>query len=184
MRQSAAWRIGFAARRTVRSTEVTRFESARSVSVDEQVLTSEQIFINVGGRPRIPAFPGIDSVAFLTSTSLLELEERPAHLVIVGGSYVGLEFAQMYRRFGSDVTVIEKEPRLLFHEDLEVAAVIQTALEAEGTQIRLGAECIQLVHDGRVGDRKRALFGGFSANHRLSCTHWGGANAQHRRLGS
>jgi len=123
-----------------------RFESARSVSVDGQVLTSEQIFINVGGRPRIPAFPGIDNVAVLTSTSLLELEELPAHLIIVGGSYVGLEFAQMYRRFGSDVTVIEKEPRLLSHEDLEVAAAIQSALEAEGIQIRLGAECIRLAH--------------------------------------
>jgi pyruvate/2-oxoglutarate dehydrogenase complex dihydrolipoamide dehydrogenase (E3) component len=125
-----------------------RFESARSVSVDGQVLTSEQIFINVGGRPRIPAFPGIDKIAFLTSTSLLELEDLPAHLVIVGGSYVGLEFAQMYRRFGSDVTVIEKEPRLLSHEDPEVAAAIQTALEAEGIQMRLAAECIQLAHDG------------------------------------
>lgn len=120
------------------------FESARSVSVDGQVLTSEQIFINVGGRPRIPAFPGIGKVAFLTSTSLLELEELPAHLVIVGGSYVGLEFAQMYRRFGSDVTVIEQQPRLLSHEDTEVAAAIQAALEAEGIQMRLGAECIQL----------------------------------------
>ena len=125
-----------------------RFESARSVSVDGQLLTSEQIFINVGGRPRISAFPGIDNVAFLTSTSLLELEELPAHLVIIGGSYVGLEFAQMYRRFGSDVTVIEKEPRLLSHEDVEVAAEIQTALEAEGVQIRLGAECIQLARHG------------------------------------
>jgi pyruvate/2-oxoglutarate dehydrogenase complex dihydrolipoamide dehydrogenase (E3) component len=124
-----------------------RFESAQSVSVDGQVLTSEQIFINVGGRPRIPAFPGMDRVAFLTSTSLLELEELPAHLIIVGGSYVGLEFAQMYRRFGSEVTVIEKESRLLSHEDLEVAAAIQSALEAEGIQIRLAAECIQLAHD-------------------------------------
>jgi pyruvate/2-oxoglutarate dehydrogenase complex dihydrolipoamide dehydrogenase (E3) component len=123
-----------------------KFESPRSVSVDGEVLTSEQIFINVGGRPRIPAFPGIDNVAFLTSTSLLELEELPAHLVIIGGSYVGLEFAQMYRRFGSDVTVVEKEPRLLSHEDPEVVAEIQTALEAEGVQIRLGAECIQLAH--------------------------------------
>jgi pyruvate/2-oxoglutarate dehydrogenase complex dihydrolipoamide dehydrogenase (E3) component len=123
-----------------------RFESARSVSVDGQVLTSEQIFINVGGRPRTPVFPGIDSVAFLTSTSLLELEELPAHLVIIGGSYVGLEFAQMYRRFGSDVTVIEKEPHLLSHEDMEVASAIHAALEAEGIQIRLGAECIQLAH--------------------------------------
>jgi pyruvate/2-oxoglutarate dehydrogenase complex dihydrolipoamide dehydrogenase (E3) component len=121
-----------------------RFESARCVNIDGQELTSEQIFVNVGGRPRIPAFPGIDSVAFLTSTSLLELEELPVHLIIIGGSYVGLEFAQMYRRFGSDVPVIEKEPRLLCHEDAEVAAAVQSALEAEGIQIRLGAECIQL----------------------------------------
>jgi pyruvate/2-oxoglutarate dehydrogenase complex dihydrolipoamide dehydrogenase (E3) component len=125
-----------------------RFESAQSVSVDGEVLTSERIFINVGGRPRIPVFPGIENIAFLTSTSLLELEELPAHLVIIGGSYVGLEFAQMYRRFGSDVTVIEKEPRLLSHEDMEVAAAIQAALEAEGVQIRLGAECIRLAHQG------------------------------------
>ncbi len=125
-----------------------RFESARSVSVDGQVLTGEQIFINVGGRPRIPTFSGIDNVPFLTSTSLLELEELPAHFIIIGGSYVGLEFAQMYRRFGSDVTVIEKEPRLLSHEDREVASAIQSALEAEGIEIRLGAECIQLAYDG------------------------------------
>jgi pyruvate/2-oxoglutarate dehydrogenase complex dihydrolipoamide dehydrogenase (E3) component len=137
-----------------------KFESARSVSVDGQVLTSEQIFINVGGRPRIPAFPGIDNVAFLTSTSLLELEELPAHLVIVGGSYVGLEFAQMYRRFGSDVTVIEKQPRLLSHEDLEVAAAIQSALEAEGIQVRLGAECIELAqHKGSVTANVQCLEG-------------------------
>jgi pyruvate/2-oxoglutarate dehydrogenase complex dihydrolipoamide dehydrogenase (E3) component len=125
-----------------------RFESPRSVSIDGQVLTSEQVFINVGGRPRIPAFPGIDRVPFLTSTSLLELEELPAHLVIIGGSYVGLEFAQMYRRFGSDVTVIEQAPRLLSREEPEVAAAIQAALEAEGIQIRLGAECIELARDG------------------------------------
>jgi pyruvate/2-oxoglutarate dehydrogenase complex dihydrolipoamide dehydrogenase (E3) component len=124
-----------------------RFESARSVSVDGKTLTAEQIFINVGGRPRSPAFPGIDRVAFLTSTSLLELEELPAHLVIVGGSYVGLEFAQMYRRFGSDVTVIEKESRLLPHEDPEVAEAIRSALESEGIQLRLEAECIELAQD-------------------------------------
>jgi pyruvate/2-oxoglutarate dehydrogenase complex dihydrolipoamide dehydrogenase (E3) component len=121
-----------------------RFESARCVNVDGQLLTADQIFINVGGRPRIPTFPGIANVPYLTSTSLLELEELPAHLIIIGGSYVGLEFAQMYRRFGSAVTVIEKAPRLLSHEDVEVAAAIQTALEAEGIQIRLGAECIEL----------------------------------------
>jgi pyruvate/2-oxoglutarate dehydrogenase complex dihydrolipoamide dehydrogenase (E3) component len=125
-----------------------RFESARSVTVDGEILTSEQIFINVGGRPRTPPFPGIENIPFLTSTSLLELEELPAHLVVIGGSYVGLEFAQMYRRFGSDVTVIEKEPRLLPHEDPDVAEAIQTAIEAEGIQIRLGAECIQLAGQG------------------------------------
>jgi pyruvate/2-oxoglutarate dehydrogenase complex dihydrolipoamide dehydrogenase (E3) component len=124
-----------------------RFESAQSVKVDGQVLTSDQIFINVGGRPRIPALPGIDSIPFLTSTSLLELHELPAHLFIVGGSYVGLEFAQMYRRFGSEVTVIEKEPRLLSREDPEVSGAIQSALEAEGIEVRLEAECIQLAHN-------------------------------------
>jgi pyruvate/2-oxoglutarate dehydrogenase complex dihydrolipoamide dehydrogenase (E3) component len=125
-----------------------KFESARSVSVDGQVLTSERIFINVGGRPRVPVYPGIENVPFLTSTSLLELEELPAHLVIIGGSYVGLEFAQMYRRFGSEVTVIEKEPRLLSREDEEIAVAIQSALEAEGIKMRLGAECIQLARNG------------------------------------
>jgi len=125
-----------------------RFESTRSISVGGEVLTSEQIFINVGGRPRIPPFPGIENVGFLTSTSLLELKELPAHLLIIGGSYVGLEFAQMYRRFGADVTVIEKQSRLLPREDAEVAEAIQTALEAEGIQFRLGAECIQLAHQG------------------------------------
>jgi pyruvate/2-oxoglutarate dehydrogenase complex dihydrolipoamide dehydrogenase (E3) component len=128
-----------------------RFESPQSVSVGGHVLTSEQIFVNVGGRPRIPPFPGMEHVAFLTSTSLLELDELPAHLVVVGGSYVGLEFAQMYRRFGSDVTVIEKQPGLLPHEDPEVAAAVQAALEAEGIQMRLGAECIELSqHSGSV----------------------------------
>jgi pyruvate/2-oxoglutarate dehydrogenase complex dihydrolipoamide dehydrogenase (E3) component len=125
-----------------------RFESAQSVSVAGDTLTSDQIFINVGGRPRTPAFPGITDVPFLTSTSLLQLEELPSHLIVIGGSYVGLEFAQMYRRFGSNVTVIEKEPRLLSHEDVEVAAAIQAALEAEGIQMRLGAECIDLARDG------------------------------------
>lgn len=125
-----------------------RFESARSVRVDGDLLSSEQIFINVGGRPRIPNFPGIEKIAFLTSTSLLELTELPAHLIVIGGSYVGLEFAQMYRRFGSDVTVIEKADRIVPHEDMEVAAAIQSALESEGIGMRLAAECIRLTHDG------------------------------------
>lgn len=125
-----------------------KFESPRTVSVDGQVLSFDQVFINVGGRPRTPTFAGIGDVAYLTSTSLLELEVLPAHLVIIGGSYIGLEFAQMYRRFGSNVTVIEQQPHLLSHEDPEIAAAIQSALEAEGVKIRLGAECIELARDG------------------------------------
>ncbi len=126
-----------------------RFESARSVRVGDLTLTSEQIFINVGGRPRMPEFPGIENVPALTSTSLLRLESLPPHLVIVGGSYVGLEFAQMYRRFGSAVTVIEKDSRLLPHEDPESSADILSALEAEGIEVRLGATCIRLA---KLGD--------------------------------
>ncbi len=125
-----------------------RFESARSVSVGNSILAADRIFINVGGRPRVPSFPGIEKVPYLTSTSLLRLDALPPHLVIVGGSYVGLEFAQMYRRFGSEVTLIEKQPRLVSHEDAEFSAEIQSALEAEGIQIRLSAECIQLAHHG------------------------------------
>src|SRR5580698_1355213 len=125
-----------------------RFESARSVSVDGKTLTAEQIFINVGGRPRSPAFPGIDRVAFLTSTSLLELEELPAHLVVVGGSYVGLEFAQMYRRFGSQVTIVERNSHLITHEDKDVSVAVQQILEADGISLRLNAECIHLEHSG------------------------------------
>jgi pyruvate/2-oxoglutarate dehydrogenase complex dihydrolipoamide dehydrogenase (E3) component len=121
-----------------------KFEAAQSVSVNGKVLTSEQIFINVGGRPRVPTLTGIEEVGFLTSTSILELQELPAHLLVIGGSYVGLEFAQMYRRFGSDVTVIEKAARLLPREDAEIAEAVQAALEAEGIQFRLGAECIRL----------------------------------------
>jgi pyruvate/2-oxoglutarate dehydrogenase complex dihydrolipoamide dehydrogenase (E3) component len=123
-------------------------ESARAVRVGDALLTAEQIFINVGGRPRIPSFPGVGEVPFLTSTSLLGLDTLPPHLVIVGGSYVGLEFAQMYRRFGSEVTVIEKEPRLLPREDEDISTEIKRALEAEGIQFRLGAECIQLARRG------------------------------------
>ncbi len=124
------------------------FESARSVRVGDALLTAEQIFINVGGRPRVPNFPGIGEVPYLTSTSLLGLDTLPPHLVIVGGSYVGLECAQIYRRFGSEVTVIEKEFRLLPREDEEVSAEIKGALEAEGIQFKLGAECIQLTRRG------------------------------------
>jgi pyruvate/2-oxoglutarate dehydrogenase complex dihydrolipoamide dehydrogenase (E3) component len=128
-----------------------RFESATSVGVGEDVLEAKQIFINVGGRAAVPNLPGIHDVPFLTNSSLLALDALPKHLVVVGGSYIGIEFGQMYRRFGSAVTIVEKAPRLVGHEDEDVSACVQSILEAEGIQIRTSAECIHLkAHENGV----------------------------------
>jgi pyruvate/2-oxoglutarate dehydrogenase complex dihydrolipoamide dehydrogenase (E3) component len=123
--------------------------SAREVRVGSEVLTTDQIFLNVGGRAVVPDFPGVNQVKYLTNTSLLDLETLPRHLVIIGGSYVGIEFGQMFRRFGSEVTIIEKGPRLVQHEDEDVSAAVKDILENEGIQIRLHAECIRLEPRGK-----------------------------------
>jgi pyruvate/2-oxoglutarate dehydrogenase complex dihydrolipoamide dehydrogenase (E3) component len=125
-------------------TGTARFESADSMRVGEELLEAPQIFLNVGARPTIPKFPGVDTVPFLTSTSVLDLEELPEHLVVVGGGYVGLEFAQMFRRFGSQVTIVDKKPRLAAHEDEDASKVIQEVFAAEGIGVRTGANCIHL----------------------------------------
>jgi pyruvate/2-oxoglutarate dehydrogenase complex dihydrolipoamide dehydrogenase (E3) component len=119
-----------------------RFLSPNEIQVGNDRLTAKQIFINVGGRARFPDMPGIDRVATLTNSSILELDVLPQHLVVVGGSYVGLEFAQMYRRFGAQVTVVEMGPRLIAREDEDVSATVKDILEAEGIAVRLGAKCI------------------------------------------
>lgn len=119
-----------------------RFENANTLQVGDERLTAPQIFINVGGRARIPEMPGLQEIDYLTNTSILALDHLPRHLVVVGGSYIGLEFAQIYRRFGAEVTVIEKSPRLVTREDEDVSAAIQQILEAEGIHIRTNAECI------------------------------------------
>jgi pyruvate/2-oxoglutarate dehydrogenase complex dihydrolipoamide dehydrogenase (E3) component len=121
-----------------------RFESPHTVRVDDQVLTAPRIFINVGGRAVIPDFPGIDTVAWLTNTTMVALDVVPEHLVVVGGSYVGLEFAQMYRRFGAQVTIVEKGERIVGREDADVSASIAEILRSEGIAIRTNAECIRL----------------------------------------
>jgi pyruvate/2-oxoglutarate dehydrogenase complex dihydrolipoamide dehydrogenase (E3) component len=129
-----------------------RFESAHEVSVGTLRLTAAQIFLNVGGRAIVPKLPGIDQVKFLTNSSMMDVDFLPDHLVIIGGSYIGLEFAQMFRRFGSEVTVIEMGPRLIAREDAEVSAAIQDILEAEGIRIRLNAKCIRLSkQNGGIG---------------------------------
>src|SRR5580700_10178135 len=121
-----------------------RLESATTVRVGDQVLGASRIFLNVGARPRIPAMPGVGDVQFLTSSTILALDTLPQHLVVVGGSYVGLEFAQMFRRFGSEVTVIEMAPRLIGREDEETSEAVKGILEAEGITVRCAAKCVAL----------------------------------------
>lgn len=120
-----------------------RFESPTTIRVGDDLLTAPQIFLNVGGRAAIPDFPGIGNVPYLTNSDIILLDRVPRHLVIVGGSYIGLEFAQIYRRFGAEVTVVEKGPRLVSREDEDVSQAIREILEGEGIAIRTGAECIR-----------------------------------------
>jgi pyruvate/2-oxoglutarate dehydrogenase complex dihydrolipoamide dehydrogenase (E3) component len=121
-----------------------RFTGPRTVAVGGRALQADRIFLNVGARALLPDMPGIKDVPVLTNSTLLELTAAPEHLLIVGGSYVGLEFAHMFRRFGSKVTVIEKAPKLLAREDDDVAAEIRAVLEREGIAIRIDAECMEL----------------------------------------
>jgi pyruvate/2-oxoglutarate dehydrogenase complex dihydrolipoamide dehydrogenase (E3) component len=119
-----------------------RFQPSHTVVVNDEVLQADKLFINVGGRASVPAMPGIQDVPFLTNSSMMDVDFLPEHLVIVGGSYIGLEFGQMYRRFGSEVTIVEMGPRLVQREDEDVSEDIKTILQGEGIKIRLGAECI------------------------------------------
>lgn len=119
-----------------------RFESGNTLRVGDELLTAPKIFLNVGGRANVPDMPGIGDIPYLTNVGMMQLDTLPEHLVIVGGSYIGLEFAQMFRRFGSQVTVVEMGPRLIGREDPEVSDAIREILEAEGIIVRLDAECI------------------------------------------
>ena len=121
-----------------------RFTAPHAMQVGDEVFEADQIFLNVGARPTIPAMPGVDGVPFLTSTGILALEELPQHLVVVGGGYVGLEFAQIFRRFGSEVTVIEKRERLASHEDEDASTAIREIFTGEGINIRVNSNCIHL----------------------------------------
>ncbi len=120
-----------------------RFVDPHTVDVDGELLRAERIFLNVGGRAVVPEFPGLDGIDYLTNVGILDLDVLPEHLVIVGGSYIALEFAQMYRRFGARVTVIEKGPRLTSREDEDVSATIAEVLRAEGIGVVLNATDIR-----------------------------------------
>ena len=119
-----------------------RFESPREVSVGSDRLTADRIFINVGGRAAVPQMAGLEQVEYLTNSSMMDIDFLPGHLIIVGGSYIGLEFGQMYRRFGSEVTIIETGGRLIQREDEDVSSAIKEILERESISVRLNANCI------------------------------------------
>ncbi len=125
-----------------------RFTGATTVSVEGEELGAAQIFLDVGGRPLVPRMPGVDRVPYLTNVSMMDVDFVPEHLLVVGGSYVGLELGQMYRRFGSRVTIVEMGPRLIGREDEDVSEAVRETLEAEGVDVRLNAACIRLERDG------------------------------------
>lgn len=120
-----------------------RFEDPHTIRVDDRVLHGDKIFLNVGGRAVAPDMPGLSDIDYLTNVGILELDTVPEHLVIIGGSYIALEFAQMYRRFGAAVTVIEKGPRLTSREDEDVSAAVKDILEAEGIEVVVNADAIR-----------------------------------------
>ncbi|MBC7780299.1 MAG: FAD-containing oxidoreductase [Proteobacteria bacterium] len=128
------------------------FTGAHRVRVGAIELEAPRIFINVGGRASIPDMPGLADVAYLNNARIMHVDQVPEHLLIVGGSYIGLEFAQMYRRFGSRVTVVETAPRLIGREDTDVSEAVESILRAEDIEIRLGATCLALERgdDGQV----------------------------------
>ena len=126
-----------------------RFSSSKEISVAGRTLQAGKIFINVGARALVPDLPGIKDVPYFTNSTMMQVDFAPEHLLVVGGSYIGLEFAQMYRRFGSKVTVVEKAAKLLAREDDDVAVEIRAVLEHEGIEIRTGAECMALKRNGK-----------------------------------
>ena len=119
-----------------------RFESPNTVRVNDDVLEADKIFINVGARALVPDMPGLQEIDFLNNSSMMEVDFLPEHLIIVGGSYIGLEFAQMYRRFGSEVTVVQRNDRLIPRDDEDVSVTVREIVENEGVGVRLKAECL------------------------------------------
>jgi pyruvate/2-oxoglutarate dehydrogenase complex dihydrolipoamide dehydrogenase (E3) component len=121
-----------------------RFSGPDRVRVNGEEIAAGKIFVNVGGRPLVPDMPGLGAVPFLTNQSMMTLKDLPEHLLVIGGSYIGLEFGQMMRRFGSKVTVIEMGPRLVAREDEDVSAALKEFMEAEGIDVRLNAKCLSV----------------------------------------
>jgi pyruvate/2-oxoglutarate dehydrogenase complex dihydrolipoamide dehydrogenase (E3) component len=144
-----------------------RFVSDHEVTAAGEILVAPRIFINVGARPAVPPIPGLDRIPYLTSSTILDLDTVPRHLVVIGGSYVGLEFAQIYRRFGSAVTVVEAAPRLIGREDAEISDAVRQILEAEGVRIRLSTKITEVAPGIRLGVEDATGSGTIEASHLL-----------------
>src|ERR1700751_3743111 len=119
-----------------------QFVGPKEVKVGDEVLRADKIFINVGGRALVPSIRGLDQIPYLTNSSMMDVDFLPPHLIVLGGSYVGLEFAQVYRRFGSEVTVIELAPRLIAREDDDVSRAVAKFLEEEGIDVRVDSKVV------------------------------------------
>ncbi len=119
-----------------------QFENSNVINVNGEQLQADKIFINVGARARVPDMSGLSDIKYFTNSNIMDVDYLPEHLIIIGGSYIGLEFAQMYKRFGSEVTVVEMSDRLISREDQDVSETVQEILENEGINIHVGAECI------------------------------------------
>jgi pyruvate/2-oxoglutarate dehydrogenase complex dihydrolipoamide dehydrogenase (E3) component len=145
-----------------------RFTGPKSVSVNDEILSANEIFINTGGRAFVPNIPGIENIAYLTNASMMDVNFLPEHLVIIGGSYIGLEFAQAFRRFGSHVTVIEMADRLIAREDDDVCLAVQEILEKEGIDVRLGSKNMSFEQHG---DSVHINVEGSTGASRLECSH-------------
>jgi len=126
-----------------------RFVDSRRVEVDGRTLEAPSIFVNVGGRPSIPDFDELNEVDYLTNSGMLELDSLPEHLIVVGGSYIGLEFGQMFRRFGSEVTIVQRGERLIPRDDPDVSEAVREFFEREGIRVRLKAECTSVSKEGQ-----------------------------------
>ena len=151
-----------------------RFAGDHRVRVGDEALEAERIFVNVGARAFVPPFPGVEEVDYLTNSTIMELATLPEHLVIVGGGYIGLEFAQMFRRFGSEVTLIDRGERLIKRESADVSAAVAAILEGEGVRLRPSASA-----SSAAGRRWRLPWSAATRRRRWSgrtcCWRWGGA---------
>jgi len=125
-----------------------RFESAHEVRVGDEVLRAERVFINVGGRSLMAQIAGLETIPYLNNSSMMGVDYLPGHLIVVGGSYIGLEFGQMFRRFGSRVTILEMSPRLIPREDEDVSQAVREIVEAEGIDVRTNSKCIEFAREG------------------------------------